>query len=152
MIAQIRDLPTKLAQLMQNLSDERRQNLCAEGEWTIQQIVHHLADCHMNDFVRLKSMLTQDNPTLPPFDPEAWSTLSDATSPPLQTSLAILSGLHLRWSALLESLSEAEWQRSAIHPLWGSVTVATLLGTYAGHGEEHLAQISRFELFTFLEG
>ncbi len=144
MIDQIRTLPSTLEELTTALDSDQLQTPCGEGEWSIQQIVHHMAECHMNDFVRLKSILTQDTPTLQPFDPEAWGKLPDAETLSIDSSMVILMGLHLRWATLLDSLSESDWGRTALHPNMGQVTIDDLLKTYAGHGVEHIAQISKF--------
>ena len=80
------------------------------------QVVHHLADSHLNGFVRMKLMLTEVGPVLKPYDQDAWAKLPDTAALPIESSMLILKGLHERWVALLENLPEATWSRSAFHP------------------------------------
>lgn len=142
-INRIRRLPAELDTLVSKLSEEQLLTAFIPGEWNVAQNVHHLADSHMNAFIRLKLMLTEDNPTLRPYLQERWAERVDSYDVPIQYSIMLLRGLHHRWVALFESLSEAEWQRTAIHPERGSVTVEYILQTYAAHGESHLDQIAR---------
>ena len=143
MMAQIRDLPANIEATVQGLNNEQLDAPGGEGEWTIRQVVHHLADSHMNSFIRLKLILTEENPTLKPYDQEAWANLPDTASLPLEATFSILRGLHKRWVALFESLTEAQWQRTGFHPEIGDVTPGDLLKIYARHGEEHIEQITR---------
>ena len=141
LIARLRKLPAAAAETAERLGDAGLDEPYRAGGWTARQVIHHLADSHMNGFIRMKLVLTEEKPTLKPYDQEAWSMLADAAQP-LGTSLLILEGLHARWALLLESLPESSWQRSAIHPEIGEITLDDLLATYAGHGEKHLNQIA----------
>lgn len=140
-IEKIRDLPAQLEALVQNLSDVDLNTHFIEGEWTVAQNVHHLADSHMNSFIRLKLILTEDKPTLKPYYQEKWAELPDSHDLPVASSLALLKGLHERWCVLLDHLQEQDWTRCGMHPEVGVITPDDLLRTYAGHGEGHLDQI-----------
>jgi len=142
LIAKIGELPADIEAVVKHLNDEQLDTPCGEGEWTVRQVVHHLADSHMNSFIRLKLILTEEHPTLVAYDQEVWATLSD-TELPLEHTFSILRGLHQRWTTLFESLSAESWQRSGYHPEIGDITPDDLLVIYARHGEEHTEQITR---------
>jgi hypothetical protein len=142
-IEKIRALPAQLEALVQNLSDADLHTHFIEGEWTVAQNVHHLADSHMNSFIRLKLILTEDKPTLKPYYQEKWAELPDSCDLPVASSLALLKGLHERWCILLDSLQDDDWKRSGLHPEVGVVTPDDLLRIYAAHGEDHIAQINK---------
>lgn len=112
-----------------------------EGGWTPRQVVHHLADSHMNSFIRMKLALTEELPTIKPYREELWGELADSRELEVEPSLQLLSALHLRWTVLLRSLTEADYRRVFIHPESGSVDLANQVGLYAWHGRHHLAQI-----------
>jgi uncharacterized damage-inducible protein DinB len=141
LMAKMRCLPAAVETAVKDLTDAQLNTPYREGGWTVGQVVHHLADSHLNGFVRMKLMLTEAGPVLKPYDQDAWATLSDAAAMPIESSLLILRGLHERWVALLESLPEASWKRSALHPEVGVVTLADLLADYARHGEQHVGQV-----------
>ncbi len=142
-IEKIRDFPAQLEAVVQNLSDADLNTHFIEGEWTVAQNVHHLADSHMNSFIRLKLILTEDKPPLKPYLQEKWAELPDSHDLPVASSLALLKGLHERWCVLLEQLQEEDWTRSGMHPEIGAVTPDDLLRIYAGHGEGHIDQINK---------
>ncbi|MCL5997351.1 MAG: DinB family protein, partial [Chloroflexi bacterium] len=114
MIAKIRQLPAQLEVVVRDLTPVQLTTHYLAGEWTVAQNVHHLADSHINSFVRLKLILTEDKPTLKPYNQDAWATRVDADNPSIETSLQLLRGLHARWSALLESLAESDWLRAGL--------------------------------------
>jgi len=143
MMATLREFPSKLEKMVQALTDRQLDKPAGEEDWTIRQVVHHLADSHMNSFIRLKLMLTEDNPTLKPYRQEAWAVLPDTQDFPVQSSLLILKGLHERWVKLFEQLTEDEWARPGYHPEIGAIKVEDLLVTYARHCEDHTDQIMR---------
>jgi hypothetical protein len=112
------------------------------GGWTGRQVIHHVADSHMNCYFRYRLALTEDNPTIRPYDEAAWAELPDVAATPITVSLTLLDVLHTRWVMLLHHLSEAQWQRTFYHP--GNNTTRTLdqtLALYAWHGQHHLAQL-----------
>ncbi len=142
MIAKIRRLPAAVEAAVKDLTDAQLDTPYRKDGWTVRQVVHHLADAHLSSFARVKLVLTEERPTLKPYDQNEWAKTPDATESPIQSSLSILRGLHERWSVLLESLPESSWHRSAVHPEIGEVTLDDLLVRQAAHGESHLAQLS----------
>ncbi len=142
-IASIRSLPAALESLVAGLTEEQLDTPEGEGEWTVRQVVHHMADADVNFFARTKWVLTEEKPALKLFQQEDWAKLPDATLAPLQASLSLLKGLHQRWVVLLESVTEAGWKRRAVHPTLGEVSLEDLIASYARHGEVHLEQIAR---------
>ena len=142
-IDKIRNLPGQLRELVHDLSDEQLTTPYLDGEWTVAQNIHHVADSHMNSYIRVKLILTEEYPTLRPYDQDAWAELVDADSATLETSLMLLTGLHRRWVTLFESLGEAEWRRAGLHPEVGEMTIDDILESYAAHGEAHIDQIQR---------
>jgi hypothetical protein len=142
-INRIRRLPSELEALVGKLSEEQLITQFIPGEWNVAQNVHHLADSHMNAFIRVKLLLTEDNPTVKPYLQERWAERVDSYDVPIQYSIMLLRGLHHRWVALFESLGENEWGRSGLHPDNGVITVEGILQSYAAHGEAHLDQITR---------
>ncbi len=134
-------LPQRLNALVRDLKEEDFHKPNPNGGWTIAQILHHLADSHMNGFIRTKLMLTEDQPTLKPFDQDMWAETPEIHDAPVVTSLEILTGLHRRWVVLLKNLEEEDWGRQGHHPEVGRVTLDGLLKIYANHCEAHLKQI-----------
>ena len=143
LIEEIRALPARLRERVSGLTDAQLTTHFQPDEWTVAQNVHHLADSHMNSFIRIRLMLTEDRPTLKPYDQDRWAVLADSGTAALEESLGILEGLHRRWVRLFESLDEAAWQRSGLHPESGEVTIEDMLRIYAAHGQGHIDQISR---------
>ena len=140
-IGKIRDLPPLLEGAVKGLNDAQLDTPYREGGWTVRQVVHHVADSHMNAVVRMKLILTEDKPALKPYDQDKWAALPDTTNVPIGLSLEILRGLHDRWTRLLESVKEDAWGRVAFHPERGDVTLESMLNTYAEHGEKHVGHI-----------
>ncbi len=140
-IDRIRRLPNLLDELVMGLTDEQLTTAYQQGEWSIAQNVHHLADSHMNSFIRFKLILLEEKPALKPYDQDAWAQTAEANSADIRSSLAILRGLHARWCALMETLTPQQWARQGDHPEHGDVSLEDLLTTYAEHGEAHLRQI-----------
>ncbi|MFN8488797.1 MAG: DinB family protein [Caldilineaceae bacterium] len=143
MIDRLAHLPAQLEALVWNLSEDELFTHYLAGEWSVAQIVHHLADSHMNSFIRLKRLLTEEQPPLLPYDQDAWALRADADQVSIQVSLLLLRCLHRRWVILFESLQEDEWLRTGLHPTIGSISIEDLLRSYAEHGENHLAQITK---------
>lgn len=141
-IERLRSFPDELESLVTPLSDADLDRH-APGEWSTRQIVHHLADSHMSANFRFRKPLSEPNPApLPVYDQEAWAEMADSRLP-IAPSLLILRGLHARYVALLESLTEAQWMQTGSHPDWGIVTVENVAYRYAAHCDVHLAQIQR---------
>ena len=139
----IRRLPDQVAALVRGLTPEQLTTPYDPGEWTVAQNIHHLADVHMNVFIRFKLICVEDFPTLKPFEQNDWAETPDATNADVETSLNILRGVHARWVTLMESLQETDWARRGNHPQAGEQTLDYILDYFAGHGEAHLAQIQK---------
>lgn len=139
-IQRIEGLPVRARAAVAGLDDGALDTPYRPQGWTPRQIVHHLADSHMNAFVRIKLALTEDHPTIKPYDQEAWAGLVDSTGAP-ESSLSILEGLHERWVLLLRSLEEDAFGRTVNHPEIGAVTLSFFLQLYAWHGDHHVTQI-----------
>jgi len=139
-IEAIRKTPTALARALDGLNDEQLDTPYREGGWTPRQIVHHIADSHLNAFVRMKLILTEDHPTLKPYDQDLWARMNDY-SRDITPSIAIISGVQERMANVLEAASENDLLRTAHHPDNGTMTLQNLLDMYAGHGKHHVDQI-----------
>jgi hypothetical protein len=137
----IRALPSVLEEAVKGLNDRQLDTPYRDGGWTVRQVVHHLADAHMNAFIRMKLILTEQKPAFKSYDQNAWAALSDTTQMPVGVSLEILRGLHDRWAMLLDRVPEVDWTRTAVHPERGEVTLEGQLSVYAGHGEKHVEHI-----------
>lgn len=143
MIEQIRSLPDRLEALVKDLNATQLTTPFLAGEWTVAQIVHHLADSHMQSVFRIKLILTEDYPTLKPYDQNLFAEMADAKMPSIAESLMVIRGLHHRWVSLLESLTGSDWERKGYHPENGDMMIDDFLKYYSNHGEVHLEQITR---------
>jgi hypothetical protein len=112
------------------------------GGWTVRQVVHHVPESHMNAYIRFKLGLTEDEPTIKPYDEDAWAKLPDVAVTPVETSLALLDELHLRWVTLLRLLDDAQFARTFRHPALGVIRLDGNLALYAWHGKHHTAHIT----------
>lgn len=112
-----------------------------EGGWTVRQVVHHLADSHMNAFIRVRLALTEDWPTITAYDEAAWAELHDSLAP-VEWSLELVESLHARWVMLLNSLQDAQWQRGFVHPAKGRIQLDAATLEYAWHSQHHIAHIT----------
>ncbi len=113
------------------------------GEWSVAQNIHHLADSHLNAFIRCKLIATEQEPPLKPYDQDAWATHPDAANGDISPSLAILRGLHTRWADFFANLNDADYARVGHHPEAGVMSLDRLLKGYVQHGDDHLDQIAR---------
>jgi len=138
----IADTPGRLRDAVEGLAERQLDTPYRPGGWTVRQVVHHLADSHMHSYIRTKFALTQNEPTIMPYDENAWADLKDAKSGPLEPSLVLLDGLHARWVQLLESMTEADWKRSFNHPERGLLSLDINTAIYAWHGRHHTAHIT----------
>lgn len=142
-IVEIDIFPAMIAQEVSHLSDLQLDTPYREGGWTLRQVVHHCADSHINAFCRIKLTLTEEKPVIKPYDEAMWAELSDCKTLSVDVSLAILTGLHTRWTTLLNNLSDDERSRAFIHPeLQKEVNIDEMVGQYAWHGKHHLAHIT----------
>ena len=113
-----------------------------EHGWTVRQVVHHMADSHINSYVRFRLALTEEAPAIKGYDENLWAELPDARDGEIGMSLDLLKALHMRWVRLLRQLGPAEWGRTLLHPRMGPVTLTKLLAIYAWHGRHHAAHIT----------
>lgn len=139
-IDEIEALPRVLREAVNDLTDVQLNTPYRPGGWTVRQVVHHLADSHMNAYIRFKLALTEEAPTIKLYDEAKWAVLPDAELP-IDVSLSLLATLHLRWTTVLRSLTEEDLHKSFIHPENGSVSLAKNIGLYAWHGNHHVAHI-----------
>lgn len=140
-IDQVAHLPKKLTDLVGKWGDDRLDTPYRPGGWTVRQVVHHIADSHINAYVRTKLALTEDNPSIKPYLEAEWAKLPDSLIS-IAPSLVILSNIHLRWATILESLTDAERQRTYHHPESGrNFTINQVIAMYEWHGEHHYQHI-----------
>jgi hypothetical protein len=135
--------PASLRNAIAGLSAEELDLPYRPGGWTSRQVVHHYADDHMNSYIRFKNALTEDAPLIKGYSESAWAELPDARSGPVEPSLQLLAALHRRWVIAWESLTEADWRRTFVHPRRGPVQLDHLAALYAWHGRHHVTQITR---------
>jgi uncharacterized damage-inducible protein DinB len=139
----IKFLPNDVEMAIQNLDEVQLKTPYRDGGWTVHQLVHHLADSHMNAYIRFKLGLTEDSPAITTYDENAWATLNDVALEPINVSITLLHALHRRWVSSLLELTEQDWQRTIYHPAHQKqVSLWTLLGMYAWHGRHHVAHIT----------
>jgi uncharacterized damage-inducible protein DinB len=135
-------LPRELRTAVQGLSDAQLDTPYRPGGWTVRQVVHHVPDSHLNAYIRFKWALTEETPTIKPYDEKQWAELTDARTAPVEVSLALLDAVHRRWLLLIESLSDEDFRRTLHHPVSGAMKIDTLLQLYAWHGRHHVAHIT----------
>jgi hypothetical protein len=140
-IAAIESLPSDLKAAVSALPLGGLDKPYREGGWTGRQVVHHLADSHMNCQLRFRFALTEDKPTIKPYDEGAWAKLVDAETGDIAASMTMIEGMHGRWTKLLRSMTEEQWQRTLLHPETGEWDLERLLGFYAWHGRHHVAHL-----------
>jgi hypothetical protein len=141
-IDEIAAAPAALRKAVAGLDDAQLDTPYRPGGWTVRQVAHHVPDSHVNAYVRFKLAVTEDAPTIKPYDEAAWAELADVKTVPVATSLALLEALHERWAAFLRSLGEAEWARTFRHPELGVVPLGKNVALYAWHGRHHVAHVT----------
>ena len=140
----IKYLPSLLENTILNLDEAQLDTPYREGGWTVKQVVHHVADSHMNAFIRFKLGLTEDKPSIKTYDEKAWALLPDVQNLPVNISLTLLHALHLRWAEVLQHMTAEDFRREVYHPEFKThLTLWYLLGMYAWHGRHHTAHITR---------
>jgi uncharacterized damage-inducible protein DinB len=142
-IAEIAEAPGALRSAVAGLSRDQLETRYRPGGWNVMQVVHHVPDSHINAYCRFKLALTEDEPTIKPYDQEKWAELPDSQRVPIDVSLDLLDALHQRWVALLRSMDTADFNRGLRHPEHGRVlTLAQMLALYAWHGRHHVGHIT----------
>lgn len=141
-IGEITMLPVQVRTVAAAIGEARLERTYRPGGWTGRQVIHHLADSHLNGYTRWRLALTEDTPTIKPYAEAEWAQLDDAREMEVEVSLNLLESLHKRWVRLLGSLPEASFERGYLHPEFGGkVTLAQSLANYAWHGRHHLAHL-----------
>jgi len=142
MIDEIEQLPTRMRAAVQGLSLQQLDTPYRDGGWTVRQVAHHVPESHMNAYIRFKLALTEDEPTIKPYEQGLWAELPDAKSTPVEVSLSLLDSLHDRWVRVLRAIKPEEWKRTFRHPELGVVTLEKNLALYSWHGRHHLAHVT----------
>jgi hypothetical protein len=134
-------LPSKFINLLGGWEDDRLDTPYRPDGWTVRQLIHHVADSHMNAYIRFRLALTEDSPTIKPYREDLWAELPDAQSAQVELSLQLLKYIHLRWVLLMNSMDEADLARTYIHPeTERGYPLAEVIGIYAWHSEHHYQQ------------
>jgi hypothetical protein len=141
-IDEIASTPAKLRAAVKGLSDAQLDTPYRDGGWTVRQVIHHVPDSHMNAYIRLRLALTEDKPTVRPYEEARWAELADAKSAPIAVSQTLLDSLHDRWDRLWRSLKPEHFARPLIHPEHGERNIDWLLFVYEWHGKHHTAHIT----------
>lgn len=142
-IAEIADTPGALRAAVAGLSRDQLETRYRPGGWTVKQVVHHVPDSHMNAYCRFKLALTEDEPTIKPYEEAKWAELPDSQRVPIEVSLDLLDSLHQRWVALLRSMDNADFNRGFRHPEHQNVVaLSQVVAMYAWHGRHHVAHIT----------
>jgi len=141
-IEQIAETPANLRAALEDLTEEQLNTPYRPGGWTVRQVVHHVPDSHMNSYIRFRWALTEDDPPVKGYDEARWAELPDARTGPVDMSLILLDALHVRWTALLRSLSEQDLARTFRHSELGPLRLDKVLALYAWHGRHHVAHIT----------
>lgn len=139
----IQFLPGLLEMAIENMDEKQLSTPYRDGGWTIKQVVHHVADSHMNAYIRIKLGLTETNPTIKPYAEALWAELPDVNQVPINMSITLLYALHTRWYAAMLNQPNEVWQRTVFHPeAKKELSLWYLLGSYAWHGRHHVAHIT----------
>ncbi len=141
-ISDIEQAPSRLRAALDGLSEPQLETPYRPGGWTVRQVAHHLPESHMNGYVRMKLALTEENPTIKPYDEARWAETPDVRGTPIATSLTLLEALHQRWVTLLKALGPAELARVFSHPESGQWTIGRYVASYAWHGKHHVTHIT----------
>ncbi|MFV8367126.1 YfiT family bacillithiol transferase [Flavobacterium sp. XS1P27] len=145
-IAEIASFPERLKKEVLQLTEEQLETAYRQDGWTIRQVIHHCADSHMNCFIRIKWALTEENPTIKFYHEDRWAELHDNLTMPVQPTLSFLEGLHYRLAYLMNSLSNEDLEKTFIHPENNKkFKIKEIIGTYAWHGNHHLAHITELK-------
>jgi len=141
-IMMVEAAPVSLRKRLETIAPQDLELSYRENGWTVRQIVHHLADSHMNMWIRFKHALTIENPTIQPYDQNLWANSADYKSATLESSLLIFEGIQSRFSNLLKTMSESDFKRTYTHPQYNKqFTLSEATQLYAWHGMHHVGQI-----------
>ena len=134
--------PRNLRAAVAGLNEQQLETPYRDGGWTVRQVVHHLPESHMNAYMRLKLALTENEPTVKPYDEAAWANTADVQTTPIEVSMTLLDSLHARWDNIWRSMSDEDFSRKLVHPDHGGVDVNWLVQMYAWHSRHHVAHIT----------
>jgi uncharacterized damage-inducible protein DinB len=141
-IKAIEAAPAQIRTAAASLNDEQLDTPYREGGWTLRQVIHHVADSHLNSYIRFKWTLTEDKPIIKAYNEGDWAELPEAKTGPIALSLDLLDNLHRRWVVMLKNITDEQWERTFIHPESNKeISLGTLVGLYAWHGQHHLGHI-----------
>jgi DinB family protein len=142
-LQEIQFLPGLIEMAIENLDEKQLNTPYRDGGWNVRQVVHHVADSHINAYTRMKLGLTEDRPTVKPYEEQLWADLDDVNSVPINISITLLYTLHTRWHAAIRDLTNEQWKRTVIHPAFKEpLSLWYMLGSYAWHGRHHTAHIT----------
>jgi hypothetical protein len=142
-LADIKFLPQLLENAISNLDEHQLNTPYRPGGWTVHQLVHHVADSHINAYCRFKLGYTENNPTIKPYEEKLWASTADVQNLPVNISITLLFSLHQRWHEFLKHFSETDWQKTIVHPEHQKqMSLWYLLGMYSWHGRHHVAHIT----------
>jgi DinB superfamily len=146
-IRTLEEFPAMLRSTVGSMNDNQLDTRYREGGWSVRQVVHHLADSHMNAYIRFKLALTERNPTIKPYLEDRWGELKEARQAPVEISLQILEALHRRWVLSLRNMTTEEWERTYYHPESGKEwKLSSVLALYAWHCRHHHAHITNLAM------
>jgi len=134
--------PARLREAVRGLTPEQIDTPYRPDGWTVRQVAHHVADSHLNAFVRFKLALTEDSPTIKPYDEAKWAELPDVFDVPIETSLTLVDAVHERWLAILRAMKPADFERQLVHPESGKQRLDQVLALYAWHSQHHVAHVT----------
>ena len=142
-IKKLEEFPARLKKLVTGMNDEQLNTPYREGGWTARQVIHHIPESHMNAYIRFRLAITEDNPTIKPYNEKAWGDLEDSKTLPPAASLTLLTGLHQRWTAMLRMMKPEDFQKTYFHPEHlQSLNLADVLAMYAWHCDHHYEHIN----------
>ncbi len=140
-IQTIEELPSRIIDAVEGLSEEQLDTVYRPDGWTLKQVVHHVADSHLNSFCRFRLALTEDFPTIRGYYEDRWAELPDSKLP-IAPSLKIIDGIHTRWATMLKKMSDSDFAKKLNHPESGEWTLDKMLGLYDWHSKHHTAHIT----------
>ena len=143
LIDSVGSTPARLRAAVSGLDDAQLDTPYRDGGWTVRQVVHHVADSHLNAYTRFRLAITEDEPTIRPYNEKLWADLDDAAGAPVEISLVLLDALHVRLDLLLRTFTASDYERKLLHPENGPMTIGSLLRMYEWHGRHHVAHITR---------
>ena len=144
-ITEIEALPTWIELSVENLDSAQLEMPYRPGGWSVVQLVHHVADSHMNAYIRLKLAITENNPVIKPYEQTLWAQTPEVYNIPLNVSLTLLHALHRKWVSILKNLTEEDWNKTVMHPeQMRNIPVWELTALYAWHGRHHVAHIRQW--------